>query len=1034
MKRLWLRRLAALMVLCTAPALWAAETGKIAGKMADAASGEAVPSVNIALIGTTMGATTDANGDYFILNIPVGVYSVRVTSLGYETQNITGVQLLLDQTYELNLRLKETVLQGQEVTVVAERDVVKRDVSATIRSMSSTEITELPVTTYQDALGRTAGVVQSGPGVLHIRGGRTDEILFLIDGLQVKDPQFAARALAVPQGSIGEMQVLTAGFNAEYGEAQSAVVNLVIKEGDPEYHGRVEHVMDFDGVANYQDYDQTEATLSGPEPITMKLLPRLGWRIPGSMTFFGSGTAVGRNTTYNGVWIDTDRWYRHQMTDLFGLDVRKNVNNVASNLKLTYAPDPKYKFSFGWNQAETWGNPYAFRSSRRFPWDYTQDEISQGVHALTDIQGLNSNAKDYPNLFWDDVNHNGRWDAGEPVVDDDHDGRYNEEALNWVDDDGDGLIDEDLQLYEYNGNNHARIDFVRDQQYLLSLNHNVSQRTFYTVRLSVYDAYRTRRGNNKPANEYGEASEPHTDLPDALGRYNRRYDLGEPFTDVDGDGMYDYNNPGNQYPGVNGFAIAGDGLAGATGQLVPSWNEFESRTYTLKTDVSSQLTTRHLLKGGVEFSYYNTAAEDRPYPTILNLGEGIYTDVYRYYPTAGAVYVQDKMEYKDIIVNAGVRSDYWNAGAGSLENPKAREPGGAANYVDYEPPPANGELYLSPRLGIAYSVTEKDVFHFNYGYFYQRGRQDYYYTAVNQLQTGGTPIIGNPDLEPMKTIAYELGVRHQFGADFLLDVSTYYKDIKNWINTASQNQLFYELYGRTIVGSNAAIYYNADYASVRGFEFNLSKDYGSKLAGRATYTIAWATGKNSYDSWSDVTRGNYIDPKRETPLAWDRRHQIVLNLAYHDPLRGRPFTTTWLLSGWSANVISQSLSGLPYTPTYGNGTDVFGQEFSRRSPWQYTTDLNVSRAFQVGKLNMRLLVEIRNLFNALNVQGWDAAPNTIDTYVGVDPVQWPNGRPGYVNDNASPNYWGPNVLPRGPANPDAWDARRLIRAGLSVEF
>jgi hypothetical protein len=73
-------------------------------------------------------------------------------------------------------------------------------------------------------------------------------------------------------------------------------------------------------------------------------------------------------------------------------------------------------------------------------------------------------------------------------------------------------------------------------------------------------------------------------------------------------------------------------------------------------------------------------------------------------------------------------------------------------------------------------------------------------------------------------------------------------------------------------------------------------------------------------------------------------------------------------------------------------------------------------------------VEIRNLFNALNVQGWDAAPNTIDTYVGA------NGRPGYVNDTVSPNYWGPNASPRGPANPDAWDARRLIRAGLSLEF
>jgi len=286
----------------------------------------------------------------------------------------------------------------------------------------------------------------------------------------------------------------------------------------------------------------------------------------------------------------------------------------------------------------------------------------------------------------------------------------------------------------------------------------------------------------------------------------------------------------------------------------------------------------------------------------------------------------------------------------------------------------------------------------------------------------------------MKTIAYELGVRHQFGGDFLLDVSTYYKDINNWINTASQNQLYFDRYGFSPVGSNNAIYYNADFASVRGFEFNLSKDYGSRFSGRATYTLSWAMGKNSYDIGSNVTRQNYIDPKRETPLAWDRRHQIVLNLAYHEALKGKAFSTDWFKTGWTVNVISQLLSGLPYTPTYANGTDVTGQEYSRRGPWNYTTDLNLTRDFRYAGLNMKLLVEVRNLFNVRNVQGIDnygsaSDQNLLDTYLATD-----NGRPGYVNDNASPNYWGPNTVPRGAPNPDAWDVRRLIRAGLALEF
>jgi outer membrane receptor protein involved in Fe transport len=297
------------------------------------------------------------------------------------------------------------------------------------------------------------------------------------------------------------------------------------------------------------------------------------------------------------------------------------------------------------------------------------------------------------------------------------------------------------------------------------------------------------------------------------------------------------------------------------------------------------------------------------------------------------------------------------------------------------------------------------------------------------LQTGGTPIIGNPDLEPSKTIAYELGVRHQFATDFLLDVSTYYKDIKNWIQTASQNQLYYALYGYSPARSNAAIYYNADYASIRGIEFNLSKDYASRISGRLTYTLSWASGKNSYDIGSDVTRGNYIDPSRETPLAWDRRHQIVANIGIRYPLAGKPFSPAWLKSGWAVNVLSQALSGLPFTPTNANGSEITGQEFSERSPWTYYTDLNITRDFRFGNLNWAALLEVRNLFDTANVLGWDRNNYTIDTNLSENNPH--AGEAGYINDSASPNY-GQNST-AGP-NPDAWDIPRQIRFGLAVEF
>ncbi|MFH1009907.1 MAG: TonB-dependent receptor [bacterium] len=983
-----------------------AVTGKIAGVVRDKATDEPLPGVNILIVGTNQGASTNIDGEYFILNVLPGALDLRATAIGFKTVTVTGVVVVQDLTTEQSFAMEQTVLLGEEVTIVAQRDVVRKDVTSSTHIVSREEIEALPITTYQQALAATAGAVGTGTNI-HIRGGRRDEILYLVDGLQIKDPQFQQRSLDVGSGSIAEMIVLTAGFNAEYGEAQSAVVNLVVREGEPAYHGSFNHVMDFEGDENYQDYDYTEGSISGPEPITSQLLPRLGARIPGTMNLFASGNVWSRNTNSHGVWINSSPWYRHQVTDLFGMDVRKNQAYTSSNVKLTYAPAQKYKVTLGWNQSQQWENPYWYRLSRIFPDDYSPEEIALGMQALAGIKGYPSDASSYANQYG---------------IDDDGDGRTDEEALNWTDDDLDGLIDEDLQLYRYDANDHTRTDRIRDQQVSLGWTHTISQRTFYTVKLSAFGASRNLAGANKSANQYGELGEPFTDLPNAQGKYNGRYDIGEPFTDKDGDRLYDAGNPSNSYPNVNGFVIMGDGLAGNYQQLVPDWARFESSTWTAKFDLTSQVTPRHLVKAGVEYNYYDVEAEDRPYPTIDNKGEGIYTDVYHSFPSQCALYLQDKMEYRDIIVNMGLRLDYWNAG-GTIEEPIART--GAENYIDYEPPSKGGEFYLSPRLGVSYSVTERDVFHFNYGYFYQRSRLDYYYTAVNQLQTGGTPIIGNPDLDPMKTIAYELGVRHQFARDFLLDVSTYYKDIKNWIQTASQNQLYFDLYGRRIVGSNAAIYYNADYASIRGFELNLSKQYGANLAGRLSYTISWANGKNSYDIGSDVTRANYVDPRRETPLAWDRRHTLVANVSVHSRLKGKPFSTDWLATGWSLNVLSQALSGLPYTPTNANGTDIEGAEFSERSPWTYTTDVDASRQFKFGKLTWRLLLEIRNLFDTRNVLGWDLSRYTLDTYSEH------GGRAGYVNDNISPNY---GLNPKAGPNPDAWDARRLIRVGLGVDF
>ncbi len=986
----------------------AADVGKLTGVVTDAATGDPIPSVNISVVGSSAGASTDIDGAYFILNLPVGTVDLKVTSLGYETQNIREIEINADRTTELNVALKEAVLQGQEVTIVAKVDVVRRDQPSTLKTIPTAELQALPIATYQDVIAVTAGAVGSEDN-LHIRGGRRDEILYLVDGLPVKDPQFQRRSLDLPRHAVKELQVLTAGYSAEYGEAQSAVINLSVKEGSQAYTGKFEHLSDFSGLDHYQDYDRTVASVSGPEPITKEILPKLGATVPGNLYFFGSMSMTSRNTNDNGVWIDSDRWYRHPVAEWTGWDIRKNQANSSSNLKLTYYPTSKLKFTGGWNQAQRWENPFWYRLSKTFPDDFSVEEQIIGIHALSGLVPLQSDARSFDNLFY---------------LDDDQDGRVDEEALNGADDDGDGLVDEDLQYYRFNANNSTRTDRIRDQLYYSTFTHSLNAKSFYTIRLGVYHAQRTIAGGNKASNEYGVASEPYIDLPDAEGKRNNRYDIGEPFTDQDNDGMYDYGNPANQYPDVYGFHIAGDGLAGNFQQLVPDWAQFESFTYTLRTEYSNQVSKSHLLKSGLEYDYRNVASEDRPYSSVSD-PQGIYTDVYRYYPNAAALYGQDKMEFRDLTVNAGLRVDYFHIPGDVLQNREYDENGANRGYYYYDKPPSSGRTYWSPRLGIAYSVTDRDVFHFNYGYFYQRGRDDYYFTAVNQLQTGGTPIQGNPGLEPQKTIAYELGVRHQFGIDFLLDVGAYYKDIDDLIQSGSVNKQRFEEGLPLFIGENASQYYNIDYASVRGFEFNVSKSYASSFSGRLTYALAWASARNSYDRGSDEARDpSFVRSAKENPVGWDRRHQIIFNLGWNSPLQGKPWSKSWLRSGWQMNLISQALSGLPYTPTAEKGgEEIPGQEFTRRSPWTYVTDVNFARAFGFGGLHWKLIAEIRNLFDRANVLGWDANQYTIDTSL--------DGRPGYVNDTTSPNY---GYEPKAGPNPDAYSERRLVRAGLSVEF
>ncbi len=225
-----------LVLIFTAGLLNAQTTGKIAGKVLDQKSGDGLPGANVMLEGTSRGAVSDLNGDFYLINISPGTYTIKVHLIGYEPVRVEKLHVSVNRTSNVEVKLKETTLElGEEVVVTAEKIALKKDQTSSVRNVSADQIASLPV----ESIG---AVISLQPGVVagHFRGGRMTEVAYLVDGLQV-DEAFGGEGKTVdlePE-AIQDLEVITGTFNAEYGRAMSGVVNAVTKTGGADFHGAV---------------------------------------------------------------------------------------------------------------------------------------------------------------------------------------------------------------------------------------------------------------------------------------------------------------------------------------------------------------------------------------------------------------------------------------------------------------------------------------------------------------------------------------------------------------------------------------------------------------------------------------------------------------------------------------------------------------------------------------------------------------------------------------------------------------------------
>ncbi len=366
-----------LFLLIASSLVYAGGEGKLAGTVMSI-DGEPLAGANVIIDGTDQGAVANRSGEFFILNIPPGTITVRAMMIGYRTSVIQNVRIASDLTTRLDIRLEQTVLNyDKEIIVQAERPLIQKDATSTQRTLSKDELIDLPVSEFKDILVTQVGFTEDASGGIHVRGGRTKEILYLVDGIEVRDPLAGDFQSSLNRNAIQEMTVLSGTFNAEYGQAMSSVINIVTRDGSEKPQGRIEVVSDQLNAYPYhkvgafpsvQDtayhwldlkpslitYAREHRNLMDPKP----LLPILDLPVSGTVNV----TAGGR-IPLTKIFYYVAGMYRSIQSPLpSGMDIRQDLQ-----LKLTRNLNSKLKLSTFWHLTDRVNQSYSH------PWKYHPD-------------------------------------------------------------------------------------------------------------------------------------------------------------------------------------------------------------------------------------------------------------------------------------------------------------------------------------------------------------------------------------------------------------------------------------------------------------------------------------------------------------------------------------------------------------------------------------------------------------------------------------------------------------------------------------
>jgi hypothetical protein len=975
--------------------LQAGSTGKIRGIVMDQATGEPLIGANVVIENTIFGAAAALDGSYIILNVPPGKYELRASMIGYNNLRVENVNVSVDFTTEQDFQLSSTVLEtGQTVTVTAERPMVVKDLTATTAVVGAEEISALPVTEVGEAVELQAGLIRDAGGGIHVRGGRSGEISYWIDGIPVTDVYDGGTVVDVNKNMVQELQVVSGAFNAEYGQAMSGIVNITTKEGSNAFGGSFSTyfgdylsahsdifrgidqvnplaIRNFDGSVHgpilkdklffYVNARQIYfgGWLNGqrrynPSAITYSVtgLPEWkGFEKSGYLSMEGSFPEYQETAYYAGY---SDQYFRLR-TDA-GDTLFIHTNNLQNSLSNLYEirPDvhnvaidsvPAYNFQYVLGSSPAIDSlliPVSPSDSAAYAQAYHQiRENHKNGKGDNKIIPMNWNRKLYM--------------QGKLIY------RLTPSirlAYNYI---MDNVDYEDFD-FNYSFNPDGNLNrFRRGLTHIFQITHTLSATTFYNLGFSNFE----KKYSHHVFDTQNDPNYVH------------------PFLEL-------------QYP-----------YAFKTGGTNNSWFSRETKTWLAKLDITSQITRVHQFKAGIEWRKYEVSQKDiqlrpiesessndlfydSPFIVTRVLDESsIYNNSYLHKPAELSGYLQDKMEFNNMIVNLGVRFDYFDPDGvilndesdpsiynpikpqnlyhdyGSDGIPNTFDPDGTEGNGRQDPgetavtleerqavwyKKASSKIQVSPRLGVSFPVTDRGIFHFSYGHFFQIPRFERLYQNPDfelESGTGNVGVIGNADLRPEQTISGEIGLQQQITNDIALSATGFFRDVRDLAGTRAEEIV---LFGGSAKYSKLV---NSDFGIIKGLTLALNKRFSQNWAATLDYTLQSAEGSNSDpEAARNALSGGSLPEVHLTPLDWDQKHTVNASFTYGG-------------KSWGASMIVQWGSGLPFTPRRSEDISALLTN-SQRKPGTFNADLRAYKDFRLGFGQLTLFCRILNLFDTLN--------------------------------------------------------------------